>query len=498
MSVNSINNIPNAMVQSLINMRAQFTDLQQQLSSGQKSTTYAGLGATSGLSVSLNAQLSAVSGYDNSINMAMTHANLVQNALTSMGTVGSTIQSMLAQGNTGGGNGNTDQLTARSSLQQVLGLLNTQSADGYLFSGSAPDQPAVETYDHIMNGNGGQAGLTQIISERNQADLGSDGLGRLAVTAPTSTSVSVAEGAASPFGFKIASVSSALTNATVAGPGGPPASVSVDFSGLPNDGDAITLRLNMPDGTSTNLTLTATTKSPAGPNQFTIGATRAATAASFQGALTTALGGLAASSLKAASTMVASNDFFDADANNPPQRVNGPPFDNATSTTAGTAANTVIWYTGDAGTGSARSTASARIDPNLVVSFGTRANETAIKNLVQNVATLAAVSVSPTDPNGANLSTELAQRLGTSLAGPPGVQTMSDIETELAGAQTTMKASQSSHQQTTATLTNMQQQITGVSNEQVGSELLALQNQMAAAMQTTALLYQTSLVNYLK
>ena len=44
----------------------------------------------------------------------------------------------------------------------------------------------------------------------------------------------------------------------------------------------------------------------------------------------------------------------------------------------------------------------------------------------------------------------------------------------------------------------MLQQITGVSNEQVGVELLTLQNQMAAAMQTTTMLYQTSLVNYLK
>lgn len=498
MSVNSINGIPNAMVQSLINMRSQFNDLEQQLSSGQKSTTYAGLGSASGLSVSLNAQLSAIAGYDNSINMAMTHVNLVQNALTSMDSIGNTIQSMVAQGDTSSGNTSTAQLTAQSSLQQILGLLNTQSGDGYLFSGSAPDQPAVETYDHILNGNGAQAGLTQVISERSQADLGADGLGRLVVSSPTSTSVSLAEDAVSPFGFKLASVSSNLTNATVTGPSGSPASLSVDFSGLPNDGDTVTVRLDMPDGTSTNLTLTATTQSPPGPDQFAIGATAADTASNLQSALTTAVGNSAASSLKAASAMVASNDFFNADANNPPQRVNGPPFDTATSMVAGTAANTVIWYTGEAGSGSARSTASTRIDPNMTVSFGTRANETAIKNLVQNVATLAAVTVSPTDPNGANLSTALAQRLNTSLAGAPGAQTISDIETELAGAQTSMNSAQSSHQQTTATLTNMLQGITGVSNEQVGMQLLTLQNQMAAAMQTTAMLYQTSLVNYLK
>ena len=330
-----------------------------------------------------------------------------------------------------------------------------------------------------------------------EIDLGADGLGRLAFSTSGST-VSVAEDAVSPFGFKLASVNSSLTNATVSGPSGSPAALSVNFTGAPNDGDAVTLNFNLPDGTTQNLTLTATTQAPAGANQFTVGATPAATAANFQSALTAAVGGLAATSLKAASTMSASNDFFDGDSSNPPQRVAGPPYDTATGMTAGTAANTVIWYTGEDGAGSARATASARVDPNLVISYGTRANETALRNLVQNVATLAAVTISPSDPNGSGLSTALGQRLSTAMSGSPGVQTISDMETELAGAQASMNSSKSTHQQTSATLTNMLQGITGVSNEQVGAELLTLQNQMAATMQTTALLYQTSLVNYIK
>ncbi|HEV2629063.1 MAG TPA: flagellar biosynthesis protein FlgL [Pseudolabrys sp.] len=494
MSINSVNN---AMIQSLVNMRSQFTDLQQQLSSGQKSQTYAGLGVGSGLTVSLNAQLSAISGFDNGIDMAMTRVGLAQTALNSMGTIGDTVKSLVLEGNTTGGNANTAQLTAQSSLQQILGLLNTQSGNGYLFSGSSPDQPSVATYDDIMNGSGTRAGLTQIISERNQADLGASGLGRLTLSTAGSTA-SVAEDAVSPFGFKLAGVTSSLTNATVSGPSGSPAAVSVNFTGAPNDGDAITLNFNLPDGTTQNLTLTATSQSPPGANQFTIGATPAATAANFQSALTTAVGGLAATSLKAASTVTASNDFFNADTSSPPQRVAGPPYDTATSLTAGTAANTVIWYTGEDGAGSARSSASTRIDPSLVVSYGTRANESALRNLVQNVATLAAVTISPSDPNGAALSTALGQRLSTAMSGGPGVQTISDIETELAGAQASMNSSKSTHQQTSATLTNMLQGITGISNEQVGAELLSLQNQMAATMQTTAMLYQTSLVNYLK
>jgi flagellin-like hook-associated protein FlgL len=499
MSVSSISSTPNALVQSLVDMRAQFDDLQRQLSTGQKSATYSGLGSSRGLSVSLNAQLSAIGGFDDSIDMVGTRLQIAQTALDGMVSIGSNMKALVVQGDSTGGNTSSAQLTAQSSLQQLLGLLNTQAGGRYLFSGNATDQPSVETYDHIINGDGARAGLKQLIDERAQADLGTSGLGRLVVSAPTASSVAVTEDAVSPFGFKLASVSSNLTNATVTGPSGSPASLTVDLSGgLPNAGDSLTIRLDLPDGTTENLTLTATTQAPPGSNQFTIGATPAVTATNLQTALTTALGKLAGSSLKAASASVASNDFFSADVNNPPQRVAGPPFDTATATTPGTTANTVIWYTGDANATPARSTATTRIDSSLVVSYGARASETGIRTLVQNVATLAAVTLSPSDPNASNFSSALGQRIGVGLTGAPGQQTVHDIEAELAGVQTSMAAVKAQHQQASATLQDMVQQISGVSNEQVGAALLTLQTRMQASMQTTAMLYQISLVNYLK
>src|SRR5262249_52796512 len=150
----------------------------------------------------------------------------------------------------------------------------------------------------IMNGNGAAAGFKQVTLERKQADLGANGLGRLVISAPTATSVSVAEDAVSPFGFKLAGASSTLTGATVTGPSGSPAAFSVDLGATnPNDGDTLQLRFTLPDGSSENVTLTATSSTPPGPNQFTIGATPAATAANLQGALTSAVGQLADTSL---------------------------------------------------------------------------------------------------------------------------------------------------------------------------------------------------------
>ena len=501
MSVLAIGGQSASAIQQLVNLRAQFDDLQRQLSTGQKSATYAGLGLDRGVTVSLNAQLSAIGGYNDTINNVTNRINLMNVALTRMTDIGSAVKSAIAKANaTSNGSGaSTAQQTALSSLDELLGLLNSQAGDRYMFSGRATDQPAVESLDHILNGNGTQAGLKQLISERNQADLGADGLGRLAIGQPSATSVSVAEDAVSPFGLKLASVGSSLTNAVVSGPAGVPASLTVDMSGgNPNAGDSLTLRFNLPDGTTASMTLTATTNSPPGANQFTIGATSDVTATNLQSALGTAIGKLAGGALAAASAVAASNDFFNADAANPPQRVAGPPFDSATAMTTGSAADTVIWYQGETGSDSARSTATARVDQALAVSYGARANEQGIRALVQNVATLAAVTVSPSDPNAAELSAALNQRLTGNLNGNPGDQSIRDIAVDLAGAQVSINAAKTRHQQTAGTLHDFLQQIQGVSNEEVGSQLLALQTRMQASMQTTAMLFQTSLVNYLR
>ncbi|MGB8758078.1 MAG: flagellar biosynthesis protein FlgL [Pseudolabrys sp.] len=499
MSVSSIGAQSALIMQQLVQMRSQFDDLQRQLGTGQKSATYAGLGINRGVTVSLNAQLSAISGYDNTIDNVMARINLMNTALGNMIDITTTVKSAMVQAN-GVSNGSgalVAQQTGQSSLDQLLALLNAQAGDRYLFSGRATNTPAVETLDHIMNGDGARAGLKQLIFERNQADLGIDGLGRLTIGG-SGNSVQVDEQTTS-FGLKLASITSTVTGATVSGPTGSPASESIDFSAAaPNPGETVTLRFNLPDGTSENLTLTATTDSPPGSNEFTIGTTPGQTASSFQTALSTAVGKLAGTSLTAASAIAASSDFFNADANNPPQRVGGSsPFYAATGMVAGTAANTVIWYTGETGTDPARSTATAKIDQSLSVSYGARANEDALRTLVQNVATLAAVTISPTDPNGVGLSSELDQRLTANL-GAPGTQTVTDIESDLASAQTSLKAAKDRHQQANSTLNDFLQQIEGVSNEDVGAQLLTLQTRMQASMQVTSMLSQLSLVNFLK
>jgi hypothetical protein len=116
---------------------------------------------------------------------------------------------------------------------------------------------------------------------------------------------------------------------------------------------------------------------------------------------------------------------------------------------------------------------------------------------VQNIAVLAATSYSATDPNAAASYTALTQRVGLALDGVQGQQKITDIASEIAGAQTSVASAKARHQQSHATLSDLLQSIEGVSMEQVGSQILALQTSLQASLQTTSLMSKINLLNYM-
>ena len=69
------------MVSALGDMRTRLTDLQRQLGTGEKSTTYAGLGIDRGLAVGLQSQLSAMSGYADTVTQIGVRMSLQQTSL---------------------------------------------------------------------------------------------------------------------------------------------------------------------------------------------------------------------------------------------------------------------------------------------------------------------------------------------------------------------------------------------------------------------------------
>jgi flagellar hook-associated protein 3 FlgL len=292
----------------------------------------------------------------------------------------------------------------------------------------------------------------------------------------------------------LSAVSSTLTGATVTGPTGSPAAISVDLGTTnPNPGDRLNITLSMPDGTTQSIQLTATTTSPPPAGSFTIGTTPAATAANLQTALQTSVNTVANTSLVAASAMEASSNFFDQ----PPQRVSGPPFATATSLVNGTSANTVSWYTGGTAAGSARATQVAQIGLGQTVNYGVQANEQGIASQLQAIAAFAAFTVSPTNTNAAAQVSDLSASVAQALATQPNQQSIQDIQTDLANAQTSMSTASSLQTQTQSTLQDMVSQIETVSPDQVASQILSLQTSLQASYQTTSMLSQLSLVKFL-
>jgi hypothetical protein len=179
----------------------------------------------------------------------------------------------------------------------------------------------------------------------------------------------------------------------------------------------------------------------------------------------------------------------------PPLRVPSP--QSSATTLVNGSANTVAWYTGNSGPGTARSTATVRVDSSQTVQFGAQANEQAIRQAIQQIAVYAAVTNPPAGANSGAAVAALSQRIGANLTPQSGQQTISDIQTDFATAQTTMKDAQARQTQAKTALQNLISDTEGISQDQVASQILALQTSLQASYQTTAMLSQLSLVKYL-
>jgi flagellin-like hook-associated protein FlgL len=496
MTMNGVNVRTSHLGLSLLNMRQRLDDLQAQLATGKVSDTYAGMGVSRGLGVGLRAQLNELAGFADTIANTNLRINVGSSVLTRMYEIGTETRSGALKGPVDlDANGQTtSQRGATAAFTEVLQLLNTRAGDRYLFSGRAVDQPAVASPDDIMYGVGGQAGLKQLITERLQADKGASGLGRVVISSPSVTSVAVAEDAVgSPFGFKLAGATTTLTGATITGPAGAPPAMSVDLGAVnPNVGEKVRFSFTLPDGTTETIELTATTTTPLPPDSFAIGVDTTATAANLNAALTSAMGELANTALVAASAMEAADNFFSS---SPPLRVSGVPLNTATALVAGTPADTVTWYIGETGADPARGTAVSRVDQSITAQYGMRANEEGLRWQLQNIAVYAAVTTAA-GPDATNQIVALNTRIVQNMSTQSGQQSIENIQAELSGAQNAIAAAKERQTQTKSMVETLLDQIEGVTNEEVATKILALQTNLQASYQTTAMLYQLSLVNY--
>jgi flagellin-like hook-associated protein FlgL len=180
-------------------------------------------------------------------------------------------------------------------------------------------------------------------------------------------------------------------------------------------------------------------------------------------------------------------------------RVDGPPFDSATGLIAGTSANTMLWYNGE-DSADPRNTVTARVGEGTTVGYGVQANESGFLNLIQTLAAVAVQDFPDSDPTSEERYTSMMSRNASRLADTKDNQpgSLAAITVELGLAQSTTGSIAERHTAHSAQLGNMLEQIEAAPTETIAMEILALKTRLEASYQTTALLSQLSLVNYMR
>ncbi|WP_181702312.1 hypothetical protein [Chthonobacter albigriseus] len=505
----------------LVKMRTQLDDLQRQLGTGQKSETYGGLGTKRTVSVSFRAQITDLESYTSSVEQMALRVKLMDTAMTRLGNIPSDMRAAIDPNvYTLRQDGRTDaQKAATVALDEVIGLLNAEADGRYLFAGAATETQPVVDIQTMLQGAGGRDGLSQVTADRLVADMGTAGTGRVE-TAVAGSTVTVARQTplSAVFGFKIADAESTLSNVTVTPTNDPdpdPATnqgildFSVDFTGQPTTGQTFSMELKNPDGTLSKITLTATAASTPGKGEFSIGATPADTAANFHTLLSSEIQRVANTDLKAASAVQASEEFFDTFGGQAPRRADdtsgGGTLATATTLRDGTETDTVFWYRGtndavDPADPSTlpRNDVSSRVDKTVDVAYGARANEDGLRQVVQSLAAMANATFSNDVADDKDRYRALAERTRTELTFPDGAEKPQDIHAEIAMAGKVANDAKERHQANRSAMLQMVDDVEGVKYEDVAAQILTLKTRMQASYQTTSLLSELSLVNYIR
>ena len=511
MAVSTVSTSRTYLIQQLGELNDTLAQKTTQLARGKVGTTYGEIGDRRLLDIQLTQKVSMIETYQQTITISNLHLQtgtmsldrleeLRQDAKSALDTNDFVIQD----------DGQTQtQSRAELLLNEAVNILNTEVAGYYVFGGTDAVNDPVATLDAILDGEDGLDGLRTYLSEFSQANLGTNNNGRVdtstlttnyAGAVPTDSTFTVAEDGAHDFGFDISSVTSTLTNVAVTGPlAADPDSFDVQFTGQPNLGETISVELTMaPDHTDTvTIEFTAAT-SAENEGTFAIGADLEETAQNLRDALAAEIENQAQTTLRAVSDEWAAEEFFTTYGGEEPQRIDGPPYDTATALTGG-GSTTVAWYTGrNDTTTDPREDKNAVVDGNLTVNYGVRANETALRELVQSLAAFVAADFS----GGTQTDEEYYNALSTNLRStlqPPGVEQSGivDIATDIAITHRTVSLTEDRHVQMKSTYEGTIADIEGIDQDLVAAEILQLQTNIEVSYRASSIVFNLSLSDYL-
>lgn len=130
-----------SLLQAAMRIQVKEAEATTQQASGQVSDDYGGLGSKAGTVVSLQASVTRSKAYEEAANTASNRVETMYNAVGSILDDLSDLKATLASSTA---SSNTLQESAKSTLESVVSLLNTQLDGRYLFGGSAVDTKPVD------------------------------------------------------------------------------------------------------------------------------------------------------------------------------------------------------------------------------------------------------------------------------------------------------------------------------------------------------------------
>jgi flagellar hook-associated protein 3 FlgL len=519
-------------------MQDKLSELQMQLGSGQKSQTLGGMGRDLPMSLSVRSRLDKIEGYEGNIGSVNLRLSFLDKTMSRFDELEGEARTAVTTGDYGTNDINMATIPGLSEarLDEMVTMLNQDVAGRYLFGGNVTDKPPVKTTGVLLNGEGGRIGYRQILSERLAADMGADNMGRLTLPAVTAGSgaVHLTEDGTHPFGYKLSTISTNAAPAiAVTQPTGTPPDLSVTFSAEPTPGQHVIIGFKLPDGTETQITLTAQGPADAGDGAFVIDPDPDVMAANFRTALETSIKQKTGGELKAASTYAAATDFFDA--NGVPKRpAGGPP---ATSLVAADPTQVVFWYDGQT-SADPRTSVSARVDDAAQANYGIQATESGFLKLIRSEAAMA-VTTYPIEadvraqpaveqirldamalPDDATRVAKLKEYEDAVAAGYRQSRDLFDgmasrqqstlseghnsevgsierITMDLAVASMAGKSATERHTNYKNQLENLLSSVETIDQDETAMSILALQTRLQASYQVTAMVSKLSLSNYM-
>ena len=133
-------------------VQTKLNTLTNQASTGDVSTTYAGLGSGATTSLELNASVAHLQTWQNNISAATGNMDVTQTAMTQIQSIASNLLSSLDD--LEGADGSeiaTVAATAQSDLAQVANLLDSTNGTTYVFAGTDSSNPPVPDPDNITS-----------------------------------------------------------------------------------------------------------------------------------------------------------------------------------------------------------------------------------------------------------------------------------------------------------------------------------------------------------